>query len=229
MRAQADDLLTRTTTWVAAVRAGDLPAARAGFATTRAPYERVEPVAESFADLDRRIDARDTDLGPGEVWTGFHRIEKDLWGGGRPDSAVAEQLLADVTTLHGQLATQTFRALDLANGAKTLLDEVASKKITGEEDRFSHTDLSDLAANVEGCTAITRALRPAVAQREPALGPLIDKRAAEVDALVAHYRDPAGRYTDYQRLTPAQVRELSDAINGLAEPVSRLAAVVSQR
>ncbi|MET7948270.1 imelysin family protein [Micromonospora sp. NPDC005324] len=90
-------------------------------------------------------------------------------------------------------------------------------------------ELSDFAANVEGCTAITRALRPAIDQREPALGPLIDKRAAAVDALVAQHRDPAGRYMGYQRLTPAQVRELSDAISGLAEPVSRLAAAVSQR
>nr|WP_255474540.1 EfeM/EfeO family lipoprotein [Micromonospora sp. AMSO31t] len=151
-----------------------------------------------------------------------------MWDG-PPDPAVADHLLADVTTVHRQLATQTLTALDLANGAKTLLDEVASKKITGEEYRFSHTDPSDRAATVDGCTAIIPGAAPTIDPRDPALGALIGKRAAAVDALVAHHRDAAGRYMDYQRLTPAQVRELSNAINGMAEPVSRLAAAIGRR
>jgi iron uptake system component EfeO len=229
VRAQAADLLARTRTWTAMVKSGDLKAARDGFATTRAPYERIEPVAESFADLDARIDARDTDLAAGDTWSGFHRIEKDLWQGKRPDPAVADRLLADVTALHKQLATQTFTALDLANGAKSLLDEVAAKKVTGEEDHFSHTDLSDFAANVDGSKAAIDALRPAVDRHDAALGPLIDRQFAAVDALLARYRDAGGRYVAYPTLTPGQVRELSDAINGLAEPVSRVGAAISSR
>ena len=42
------------------------------------PYERVEPVAESFGDLDPRIDARANDV-PKSKWTGFHPIERRLW------------------------------------------------------------------------------------------------------------------------------------------------------
>ena len=220
---QADDLLARTTAWVATIKAGDLEGARAGFAATRAPYERIEPVAESFADLDPRIDARDTDLASGETWTGFHRLEKDLWAGRKPDPAVAEQLLADVTALHQQMGRPAFTALDLANGAKTLLDEMASKKVTGEEDHFSHTDLSDFAANLDGCKAAVAALRPALDRREPAL---VDKCAVAVDALLAGHRTASG-YVDYTALTPAEVQALSDALNGLAEPVSRIAAAVS--
>jgi iron uptake system component EfeO len=226
---QSDDLLARTKLWVATLKNGDTRAAKAGFAHTRTPYERIEPVAERFADLDRRIDARDTDLATGEEWAGFHRLEKDLWTAARPDPATADKLLADVTALHQQLQAQRFTALDLANGAKSLLDEVASKKVTGEEDHFSHTDLWDFAANVDGCRAVTDALRAAVARRDPALGPLIDERLAALDALLTRYRDGAGRYADYTELSPAQVRELSDAINGLAEPVSHLAAAVSSR
>ncbi|MGA5299763.1 iron uptake system protein EfeO [Nucisporomicrobium flavum] len=226
---QSDDLLARTKQWVAALKTGDTRAAKARFARTRAPFERIEPIAESFADLDRRIDARDTDLATGEQWTGFHRLENDLWTGSRPDPATADALLADVTALDRQLHTQRFTALDLANGAKSLLDEVASKKVTGEEDHFSHTDLWDFAANIDGCRAVIKALRAAVDRRDPALGPLIDERFATVDALLARYRDGAGRYADYTKLSPAQVRELSDAINGLAEPVSHLATAVSSR
>lgn len=226
VREQADDLLTRTKIWVAEVKSGDERAARAGFASTRAPYERIEPVAETFADLDPRIDARDTDLPEGEAWTGFHRLEKDLWTGTRADPAVADQLLADVTTLHARLTTQSFTALEIANGAKTLLDEVATKKVTGEEDHYSHTDLSDFAANLDGCRAAVDALRPAINGRDAALGPSIDEQFTAVGALLTRHRKGAG-YADYTTVTPAQVRELSDAINALAEPVSRLGAVVA--
>ena len=130
VRAQADDLLRRTRAWIGVVKSGDLATARDGFAATRAPFERIEPVAESFAVLDARIDARDTDLGSGAAWTGFHRLEKDLWQNRRPAPALADGLLADVTALRRQLSTQTFTALDLANGAKSLLDEVAARRIT---------------------------------------------------------------------------------------------------
>jgi iron uptake system component EfeO len=228
VRTQADDLLRRTRAWVAVVKSGDRSAARAGFAATRAPYERIEPVAESFAGLDAAIDARDTDLEPGTTWTGFHRLEKDLWAGARPDPAVADKLLSDVTALHRQLTTQTFTALDMANGAKSLLDEVAAKKVTGEEDHFSHTDLSDFAANVDGAKAAIDALRPAVDRHDATLGPVIDQRFTAVDRLLAQHRTAAG-YASYTTVTPARVHELSDAINALADPVSRVAATVTAR
>lgn len=37
----------------------------------------------------------------------------------------------------------------MANGAKELLDEVSRNKVTGEEDRYSRTDLADFKANVD--------------------------------------------------------------------------------
>ena len=44
------------------------------------PYERIEPTAEAFGDLDPKIDFREVDaVADGLDWTGFHRIEKDLW------------------------------------------------------------------------------------------------------------------------------------------------------
>jgi iron uptake system component EfeO len=66
--------------FVSAYEAGDDEKARSLFPTTRAFYERIEPVAESLGDLDPRIDYREVDaVAEGLDWTGFHRIEKDLW------------------------------------------------------------------------------------------------------------------------------------------------------
>ena len=77
------------------------------------------------------------------------------------------------------------KPLEIANGAKELLDEVATSKITGEEDRYSHTDLWDFAANVAGAKAAIDALRPALPSGTRALtGPMLDAKFTAVEALL---------------------------------------------
>ena len=126
----------------------------AQFGPVRAYYERIEPVAESFGDLDPAIDARINDVANVNSWTGFHRIERILWEQNttKGTAPYAKRLLQDVTTLDTKVKTLTYQPAQLANGAVELLNEVAGSKITGEEDRYSHTDLSDFEANVAGRT-----------------------------------------------------------------------------
>ena len=76
---QSDQLLLKTQLFVDAYASGDDDQARAIYADARVHWERIETVAESFGDLDPRMDAREADLEPGQEWTGWHRIEKDLW------------------------------------------------------------------------------------------------------------------------------------------------------
>ncbi|MEV4134262.1 iron uptake system protein EfeO [Dactylosporangium sp. NPDC049742] len=227
---QADAFVEQTTQFVAAVKAGDRAAAQARFPVARTYYERIETVAESFGDLDPGIDARDGDLDPGAEWTGYHRIERQLWSGDdlAPVAPVADRLLADVRSLRQRLDGVTYTALELANGAKSLLDEVATKKVTGEEDRYSHTDLWDFAANVDGAWAALAALRPVLDARRPDLGPRLDERFAAVDAELAKYRVGDG-FTPYTTLQPGQVQLLAGTVNALGEQVSAVAPVVARR
>ncbi|GIF47293.1 FTR1 family protein [Asanoa ferruginea] len=230
VRTQAGAFVDATAAFTTAVRKGDRATAKRLYPTARTYFERIETVAESFGDLDPRIDARDGDLDPGTAWTGYHRLEKDLWSNAdlKADAAIADTLLADVTALRDRLATTTLRPLDLANGAKSLLDEVATKKVTGEEDRYSHTDLWDFAANVEGSKAAIAALRPILDARQPDLGVRIDQGFATVTELLATHRRGDG-YVSYADLTREQVRALANAIDALAEPVSTVAAVIATR
>ena len=98
---QADAFLERTTEFVALVKAGKVDEAKALYPVARSHWERIEPVAESFGDLDPKIDGREEVVAEGMPFTGYHRLEKDLWVDGlQPDSgAIADQLLADVTEL----------------------------------------------------------------------------------------------------------------------------------
>jgi iron uptake system component EfeO len=118
--------------------------------------------------------------------------------------------------------------LQLANGAKALLDEIANGKITGEEDRYSHTDLWDFAANLEGSEAAVQALRPYLEKADPDLVGEIDDRFAATEADLGTYRSGDG-WTLYDQLTEEQLRGLSDSITALTQSVSQVAEVVAQK
>ena len=221
--------IAKTQEFVDAVKRGDISAAQALFPVSRTYWERIEPVAESFGDIDPRVDGREDDeRDPGVEFTGYHRLEKDLWVTGlQPDSAaIGDTLMADMRELQTRAATVQLTPVQLANGAKELLDEVATGKITGEEDRYSHTDLWDFRANVDGSQAAVAALRPALDQRDPALGPVLDARFADVDRLLEQYRAGDG-YVLYTQLTEQDKQRMTQAVDALGEPVSQVAAVVS--
>ncbi|MDH6462168.1 iron uptake system component EfeO [Micromonospora sp. A200] len=226
---QTGALLTKTEEFVAAVKAGDVAKAKALYPVTRTYWERIEPVAEIFGDLDPKIDGREEVIEEGMEFTGFHRIEKDLWQSGdiSKDGPIADRLLADVKEIVAKANAEKLNPLQLANGAKELLDEVASGKITGEEDRYSHTDLWDFNANLEGSKAAIAALRPALEQRSPELVTQLDTEFANVEKALGQHRAGDG-WKLHTELSKAQLKELSDSINALAEPISKVAAVVAR-
>jgi len=231
VRSQTDALLPKTEEFVAAVKAGDVAKAKALFPVARTYWERIEPVAEIFGDLDPKIDGREEVIEEGMEFTGFHRLEKDLWAA-KPDVSkdgpIADRLLVDVREIVAKANAEKLSPLQLANGAKELLDEVATGKITGEEDRYSHTDLWDFNANVEGSKAAIASLRPVLEERDAALVTTLDAEFANVETALGKYRDGDG-WKLHTALTEADLKGLSDAINALAEPVSKVAAVVSKK
>jgi iron uptake system component EfeO len=236
---EAGQLLTGTRQFVAAYKAGDDSKARSLYAATRVHWERIEPVAESFGDLDPKMDAREADLEEGQKWTGWHRLEKDLWP---PKDAAytaltkteratyAEQLMADTDTLHGRIEKLSFTVDQIGNGAKSLLDEVATGKVTGEEEIWSHTDLYDFQANVDGARVAYEGLRPVLKVKNPTLDTELEQRFSALQTLLDQYRtgsgDAAG-FVSYEKLSGAEVKQLSDAVNALSEPLSQLTAAVT--
>jgi iron uptake system component EfeO len=227
--AEADKLVTAVGPFAAAVKAGDTATAKNQFAAARAHYESIEPIAESFGDLDPAIDAREGDVADNE-WGGFHRIEKALFADNNLTgmSTVADKLVADIAKLRAQIATIELEPSQIANGAVELLNEMSTSKITGEEDRYSGTDLSDFAANLAGSKAAFEAVSPLL-DRDRALADQISTRFNDVRTALDQHRgtDPAGNgYVLYKTLTPEQTRSVSTTLDTLAEPLSRVAAEV---
>ncbi len=255
---QVEQLVPAVDAFTAAYTAGDDETARTSFPQVRSFYERIEPVAESLGDLDPKIDYREVDaVAEGLDWTGFHRIEKDLWVPAQdalnadgvtpawqdwtpstPEQRAehADQLVADVAQLNDYVHSDEFvSALDaqgiagISNGAIALLDEVANGKISGEEDWWSGTDLYDFAANVEGSKMAYSLVRDFAESKDAdgkKLVAAIDKGYADLEAQLATYGSADTSFVAYSTLTEADKRTLTDLINALAEPLSRLTVTV---
>ena len=238
VEAEATALVTTTEPFVAAVKAGDVTKAKSLYAAPRTHYERIEPVAESFGDLDPLIDERVADVTAGQQFVGFHRLEQDLWKTGdiSKDGTIADQLLVNVQKLAAIVpdAQQTpITPLIMANGAKSLLDEVAKSKVTGEEENYSHIDLTDFAANVDGSKYAYTELRPVLLASAPALVQTLDTRFATITtALAAHASTAADNaktgvpYVLYTTLSPADIKALAVEVDALSEPLGQIAGAL---
>ncbi|MEI5672478.1 MULTISPECIES: iron uptake system protein EfeO [unclassified Nocardioides] len=231
---QSDQLLVKTREFVELYEAGDDDAARELYPVARTHWERIETVAESFGDLDPMMDAREADLEPGQKWTGWHLIEKDLWPARAkgytaltPDerTTYAQDLLTNTETLDGRIQDLDFTVDQIANGSRGLLEEVATGKVTGEEEYWSRTDLWDFQANVDGAKVGYDGVRPLVEQKDAALAEQLDARFAELQELLDAERSGDG-FVFYDEMSADQVKGLSDAVNALSEPLSRLTAAV---
>jgi iron uptake system component EfeO len=231
---QTAQLVEKTTEFVELYKAHEDDAARALYADARVHWERIETVAESFGDLDPRMDAREADLEPGTEFTGWHRIEKDLW----PQRAenytpltdeerahYADDLLANTNELNTRVQELTYTIDQIANGSRGLLEEVATGKVTGEEEYWSRTDLWDFQANVDGARVGFEGVQPILEEKDPDLADQLTARFDELQQLLDAQRDGDG-FVSYDDLTPDEVKGLSDAVNALSEPLSRLTAAV---
>lgn len=222
---QSAQYVTAVADFTSAVKAGDIEGAKAKFAGARTYFERIEPVAELFSDIDSATDSRADDWelreeDPG--FTGFHRIEYALWVKNDISDMgpMADKLLADVTDLQGRLTELTIPPNVMVGGAAVLIEEVAATKISGEEDRYSHTDLSDFAANIEGAAKIVSLVAPLVEPRDPELLARTNANLADVTAVLDTYRTEGG-FKSYEMLTDEDRNILKGKIVALAEDLSQ--------
>lgn len=233
VRAQAGNLHDQSERFIEAIEGGNVDRAKALFPVVRTSYERIEPVAEAFPNnLDPRLDLREADLAEGDEWTGFHRIEKDLWVDGtitEDTKAMAMQLGQDLDELVEGVNADEFSVtpVQIATGAQGLLDEIATSKITGEEDIFSQTDLYDFQANLEGSRAAIAALETPLQERSPGTLNEINKRFDQVQELLNKYREGDG-FISYDKVSEPQRKELSAALDHLTEAVAQVQGIIAK-
>ena len=228
------NLVSHTQTFCQAINAQDMNQAKVLYPQARVYYERIEPVAEVWGGLDTSIDGRwENPVTVKSQFTGFHRIEQMLWQDNSLTGASA--MCAGLVKNEQQLLTLVSKAqynpLEMASGATDLINEAGTSKISGEEERYSNTDLPVFAANVEASMKVVTLLQPYLQGKDSGLVPLIQQRDAAVQKLLANLRATPGYdqtgYVEYTTVTKADRRQLSAAVNALAEAMSQMSAQVS--
>lgn len=249
VKSQAAELVPQVEEFVDAYVTGDDDRARALFPLARVSYERIEPTASQFGELDPAIDYRKPGAeAEGLEFTGFHRIEMDLWLDAAAENypnesivaldtagrqAIGARLVADITALYDAVHSPDFvlSVSDITNGAIGLVDEVAAPdgKLPGEENEFAHTDLYDFYANVEGAEVAYRSVRDIVLDAGAEGEALAADLDAEFDAmkqLLSTYGSYESGFVFYDTVGQAERNELGAQLNALSEPLSELTYAV---
>jgi iron uptake system component EfeO len=229
VRDQIDGLLEKTTVFTDAVRSGDVAAAKAAYAPSRENWEAIEPIAGLVPDIDGAVDSRVDDFANENdpAFTGWHRLEYLLWVKNTTDGGApfADKLDAELTKLETEFAKVKLTPIAVAQGSAELIEEVSEGKITGEEDRYSHTDLWDFAANVEGAEKAFDLLKPAITDADASLAADIQSDFDDIDAALAKYAEGDG-YRSYESLSKADKDDMKAILGSLSENLAEVPGVL---
>ena len=229
---QIDILLKDSEKFAEVLKSGNLEEAKKMYPLIRMAYERSEPIAESFGESDVNIDFRLVDFkeeyNTEEGWRGFHRIEQILWEKNttKGTEKYAIQLIDDIKELAAKIKTVEVTPDIMITGAVDLLNEVSTSKITGEEEVYSHTDLYDFRANIEGAEKIFEIFKPKLSKVDEKLVEELNIRFKEVNTLLDKYMVDDKNYKSYTQLTNEDTRLLSEAVTKLGEPLAQLGKVL---
>ena len=213
-----------------AVRAGNVAEAKKQYAPSRYKWEMIEPIAALVADVDGAVDARVDDFASvnDPKWTGWHKLEYLLWeknttSGG---ATLADKLDKDLATLQTKVKTVEITPKAVALGAGELIEEVSDGKITGEEDRYSHTDLSDFDANQLGAKKAYEFFKPILEKKDKDLVTALDKDFAAVDESLEPYEISEGVFKPFTALTAADKTTMQAQLADLSENLAKVPAAI---
>ena len=210
-----------------AIEAGDLSRAQALYLPARAAYQRIAPAAQRLAELDNAINARADYFEKREqdpAFVGFHRLEYALFQQRDLDglAPVAQRLLTDVTTLKQQLLAQTLPPEQLESIVVRNLNTLGDvRAASGEEERYSHSDLNGFAGNLDAARKVVELLRPLLSTSAANLLPTLDNALATFDAQLNGLKVD-GTYASYDSVSTEQRQQIADKAKALANALDAI-------
>jgi iron uptake system component EfeO len=231
---QVAGLVSSTQAMCSAIAAGNQQLAEQLYPPARVFYERIEPVAAVWGTLDTSLDGRigNPVTNPAAL-QGFHKLEQLMWS----DDTLAgtDPYCAQLVQHEGQLQklvqAASFSPLTMAAGATDLINEAATSKITGEEERYSNTDLIVFQANVDGAMEVVNLLTPYLQRVDPSLVSEVLGRYRSVEQALATFHASPGYddtgYVEYTSVNNPGRRHLSAVVQSFAESLSQISGQVT--
>lgn len=218
---QGSALIKATTALNQAIASGDLAQAQALYLPARAAYQRLAPAAQRLAELDNQINARADYFEKREqdpAFVGFHRLEYALFQQRNLDKVapIAQRLLADVTTLKQQLLAQSLPPEQLVSIVVRNLNSLADVRAgSGEEERYSHSDLNGFAANAQTARKVVDLLRPMLSKSAADVLANVDQAMSDFESQLNAFKSADG-YVSYDAVTAAQRQQITAKAKALA-------------
>jgi len=204
-----------------AIESGDLAQAKQAYAPARAAYQRIAPAAQRLAELDNAINARadyfeKREQDPG--FSGFHRIEFGLFSQKSVEglTPVVQKLQSDIATLKQQLLAQSIAPEQLASMIVRTMRSLAEIRSNGEEERYSHIDVTGFAANLEGTRKVIELLRPLLAKTSGDVLKKIDSATTGLDDQLLMLKTDSG-FKPYDQVSAEQRKQIADKAKALAD------------
>ncbi|KRE93153.1 hypothetical protein ASG89_06510 [Paenibacillus sp. Soil766] len=229
---QGNQLVTLLDQLNTAIKSGDMKKATEAYGLARMPYERIEPIIETFSELDGVMDARVDDFKNEKDpdFTGYHRIEYLLFVKKNIKDAepFAARLLEDGKKMQQAIAATTIAPTDFIAGVGELMEEAQSSKITGEEERWSGATVPVIRANVEGAQAIYDLVKAELKKKDAALDEKISKSLATVIETMNTLSPVGPTWNDFSKLEQAKQVDLKNKLEALAEPLVKMPGTLSK-
>lgn len=216
---RASDLIDATETLAERITAGDVEGAKEAWLAARQPWRQMAPVSGRIGDLANSMDPlaaylekREQDTG----FTGFHRIEYGLWQASSTEglAPVATQLAADAATLKDRLKALSLEPADLAGNAAALAERVADQA-TASQAPYSHADLAEFSADLDGIAKSALLVDPLVKDASPqasqALATALDGARATLDGFKVNDTFPP-----YDQVDAVGRKKIADAFTTVA-------------
>ncbi len=208
------------------VQKGQLAQAKAAYIQAHQHYETVRPVIVLFGNTDRTINPRADyflDKEKDYRFVGFHLVEYLLFAKQDLKAALpaSDELLLKGKDLQKRVLTETIEIPKLVQASADFMEMILETKLSGQENIYSLSDLSDMAANAKGSQAIIEVISPFI---ESKTLDQIKENDQKINKIVQSYQLAKGQYAPYSQLKQQDKMALYSLLTQQAELLATLRA-----
>jgi high-affinity iron transporter len=222
----------------ARLEAGDVPGAESAWLAAHLSWLRVgqdDGAYGAFGAIGRQIDGTAAGLADGTAdprFTGFHRVELDLWtdhslAAATPDAATlgrlvrrlaARRLATELPMTPLGLSTWTLRAHEI-------LEDALRDSLSGDDEYGSATAMASVTADVAATREMLTRLAPALAPRAPRIVGRARRQLVAVDHAVQATR-VNGDWVAVDRVPRPARQRVDAAVGAVLETLARIPDVL---
>lgn len=192
-------------------------------------YEVIRPIISLFGSSERQLNNRASFFLEKENdprFSGFHLVEYQLFAlNDLQQSAIsATALVKNISDLKKRLAIEDIPIPKLVQAAGDGLELILTDKLAGIENQYSHTDLTDSYANLQGSRLIIEILSEHIPSDE--YHSLI-QQYEKIASVLLKYQLDEGLFQPLDKLPEIEKSWLFSQITQLAEQVATLRATLN--